>query len=46
MPESEGYTKHPCQGCEMGYHGCELYCKSLERWNLKNGVGFEVSKVP
>jgi len=36
MKETRGYVTHPCQGCEAGYYGCELYCQLLEKWNLKH----------
>lgn len=34
--KSEGYLKHPCQGCPGSYAGCELSCPALERWNLQH----------
>jgi len=36
MENSEGYVKHPCQGCEIGYQGCELYCRLIEKWNMRH----------
>lgn len=37
MPvRNEGYQGHPCQGCDVDFHGCELSCRVLERWNMQH----------